>query len=337
MSYSEGDNQMASLLEVKGLKTYFFSPEKVVPAVDGVSFSVDKGETVCIVGESGCGKSVTSLSIMRLIPTPPGRYVEGQILFEGDDLLKKSEAEMCSIRGNSIAMIYQEPMTSLNPVFTIGMQITETIRIHQKLDKREAEKKAIKMLSLVGISDPESRMAEYPHQLSGGMRQRVMIAMGLCCEPKLLIADEPTTALDVTIQAQILDLMQKLKNELGMTILFITHDMGVVAEMATRVIVMYGGRIVEEAPVNDLFKAPRHPYTHGLLSCIPKMDDERETLDVIKGMVPSPSDFPAGCRFHPRCPYAQERCRTEDPQIHIIGSSKVRCHFPLNYKAEEAY
>ena len=320
---------MAPLLEVKNLKTYFYSPETVIPAVDGVSFSVDKGETLCIVGESGCGKSVTSLSIMRLVPTPPGRFVAGEILFEGKDLLKKTESEMCSIRGNSISMIYQEPMTSLNPVFTIGMQIAEAIRIHQGVSKKEAEEKAVKMLSLVGISDPESRMREYPHQLSGGMRQRVMIAMGLCCEPKLLIADEPTTALDVTIQAQILDLMRRLKDELGMTILFITHDLGVVAEMAQRVIVMYGGRVIEEAPVQDLFQTPRHPYTKGLLACIPKMEDERETLDVIKGMVPSPSDFPKGCRFHPRCPYAKDRCRQGNPPLHTIGNTKVTCYFPL--------
>ena len=325
---------MAPLLEVKNLKTYFFSPGKVVPAVDGVSFHVDAGETLCIVGESGSGKSVTSLSIMRLIPTPPGRFVAGEILFEGEDLLKKTESEMCSIRGNAISMIYQEPMTSLNPVFTIGMQVMEAIRIHQGLDKKAAEQKAIKMLGLVGISDPESRMHEYPHQLSGGMRQRVMIAMGLCCEPRLLIADEPTTALDVTIQAQILDLMRKLKKELGMTILFITHDLGVVAEMAQRVIVMYGGQVVEEAPVKDLFAAPRHPYTQGLLTCIPKMDDTRERLDVIKGMVPAPSDFPGGCRFHPRCPYARERCSREAPAIHMIGDTKVCCHFPLGVHSD---
>ena len=320
---------LAPLLEVKNLKTYFYAPGKVVPAVDGVSFHVDKGEVLCIVGESGCGKSVTSLSVMRLVPTPPGRFVEGEILFEGEDLLKKTEKEMCSIRGNAISMIYQEPMTSLNPVFTIGMQIVEAIRIHQGLNRKDAEEKAVKMLRLVGIADPASRLKEYPHQLSGGMRQRVMIAMGLCCEPKLLIADEPTTALDVTIQAQILDLMRKLKEELGMTILFITHDLGVVAEMAQRVIVMYGGRVVEEAPVGDLFAAPRHPYTRGLITCIPKMDDTRETLDVIQGIVPSPSDFPKGCRFHPRCPYARDICRELEPEEHTIGATKVSCHFPL--------
>ncbi len=320
---------MAPLLEVKNLKTYFFSPGKVVPAVDGVTFHVDRGEVLCIVGESGCGKSVTSLSIMRLVPTPPGKFVAGEILFDGEDILKKTEKEMCGIRGNAISMIYQEPMTSLNPVFTIGMQIVEAIRLHQGLNRQEAEQKAIKMLHLVGIADPKSRLREYPHQLSGGMRQRVMIAMGLCCEPKLLIADEPTTALDVTIQAQILDLMRKLKKELGMTILFITHDLGVVAEMAQRVIVMYGGRVVEEAPVDALFAAPRHPYTKGLINCIPKTDDTRETLDVIPGIVPSPSNFPQGCRFHPRCPYAQERCRREEPSVYTIGATKVSCHFPL--------
>ena len=305
---------MEALLEVQDLRTYFISPGKTVPAVDGVSFSVRRGETLCIVGESGCGKSVTSLSIMRLLPTPPGKYVSGEILFEGQDLLKKTEAEMCALRGNAISMIYQEPMTSLNPVFTVGMQIAEAIRIHGGTSRREAWEKARHMLELVGIPDAASRLREYPHQMSGGMRQRVMIAMGLCCEPRLLIADEPTTALDVTIQAQILDLMRRLKQELGMTILFITHDLGVVAEMAQRVLVMYGGRVVEEAPVRELFAHPLHPYTQGLLECIPRMEGTGgERLSVIKGMVPSPSDFPAGCRFHPRCPHAMDICRKQEP------------------------
>lgn len=324
---------MEELLKVKNLKTYFYTPEKVIPAVDGVSFHIKKGETLCIVGESGSGKSVTSLSIMQLVQSPPGKYVDGQILFKGEDILKKSENEMCGIRGNTISMIYQEPMTSLNPVFTIGMQIMETIRIHQKVSKEEARKKAVHMLELVGIADPEIRMKEYPHQLSGGMRQRVMIAMGLCCQPELLIADEPTTALDVTIQAQILDLMRRLKEELHMTILFITHDLGVVAEMAERVIVMYGGRVVEEAPVKEIFKHPRHPYTQGLLNCIPRVDVKEERLKVIKGMVPSPDKFAQGCRFHPRCPYAQEICRTQEPPEHKNQWGTVTCHFPL--KAEE--
>ena len=289
---------MEKLLEVKDLKTYFFTPDKTIPAVDGVSFHINKGETLCIVGESGSGKSVTSLSIMQLVPTPPGRYVGGQILFEGEDILKKPESEMCGIRGNVISMIYQEPMTSLNPVFSIGDQLMETLRIHQKLNKKEAEKKAVHMLDLVGISDPGSRMREYPHQLSGGMRQRVMIAMGLSCEPKLLIADEPTTALDVTIQAQILDLMKKLKEELDMTILFITHDLGVVAEMAQRVIVMYGGRVVEEAEVREIFKNPRHPYTLGLLKYIPRMDS-RQKLEEIKVWCHPRTSLQKGAAFIP--------------------------------------
>lgn len=325
---------MSRLLEVNNLKTYFCTREKVIPAVDGVSFHIDKGETLCIVGESGSGKSVTSLSIMQLVQCPPGKYVDGEILFEGEDILKKTEKEMCGIRGNTISMIYQEPMTSLNPVFTIGMQIMETLRIHQKLTKQEAFKKAVHMLELVGIADPEARMKEYPHQLSGGMRQRIMIAMGLCCEPKLLIADEPTTALDVTIQAQILDLMRRLKKELDMTILFITHDLGVVSDMAQRVIVMYGGRVVEEAPVRDIFRNPRHPYTLGLLNCIPRVDVQEERLNVINGMVPPPDKFPKGCRFHPRCPYAQEICRCEEPPVHTIGNTIVACHFPLEKKEE---
>lgn len=325
---------MAALLEVKGLKTYFYSPGKVVPAVDGISFNMHKGETLCVVGESGCGKSVTSLSIMQLIPTPPGRYAGGEILFDGEDLLKKSEAEMCKIRGNTISMIYQEPMTSLNPVFTIGMQIMEPLRIHLNLTHKEARERAEHMLSLVGIPDPAARLLEYPHQLSGGMRQRVMIAIGLCCEPRLLIADEPTTALDVTIQAQILDLMRRLKRELGMTILFITHDLGVVAEMADRVVIMYAGKVVEQAPVKELFKRPMHPYTHGLLGCIPRIEDENERLSVIKGIVPSPGDFAPGCRFNPRCPYAKELCFKTEPELGAYGETAVACHYPLNKSGE---
>ncbi|MGI6684172.1 MAG: ABC transporter ATP-binding protein [Bacillota bacterium] len=321
---------LSKILEVNNLRTYFFSSGKVIPAVDGVSFHINRGETLCVVGESGCGKSVTSLSIMRLIPVPPGRYVSGEIIFDGEDLLKKSESQMRSIRGNAISMIYQEPMTSLNPVFTIGMQIMESLKLHKGLSNKEAREKTIQMLSLVGMSNPSRRLKEYPHQLSGGMRQRVMIAMGLCCQPQLLIADEPTTALDVTIQAQILDLMRKLKQELGMTILFITHDLGVVAEMADRVIVMYGGKVVEEAKVGDIFARPLHPYTSGLLTCIPKLDEERKKLNVIKGVVPSPSDFPLGCRFHPRCPYAQEICLKEEPLLRNIGNSKVACHLASN-------
>jgi len=299
---------------------------KPIPAVDDVSFSINKGETLCMVGESGCGKSVTSLSIMRLVPTPLGRYVGGEILFDGEDLLRKPEKQMRSIRGNRISMIYQEPMTSLNPVFTVGMQIMEPLRVHKGLSKAAARSRAMEMISLVGIPNPERIMDEYPHQLSGGMRQRIMIAMGLICEPDILIADEPTTALDVTIQAQILDLMRRLKKELNMGILFITHDLGVVAEMADRVAVMYGGKIVEEGSVDDIFSNPQHPYTKGLMTCIPTLEQERTGLNVIKGVVPAPSEFPAGCRFHPRCPYAQPQCSAEQPLMQRCGQRGVACH-----------
>jgi peptide/nickel transport system ATP-binding protein/oligopeptide transport system ATP-binding protein len=321
---------LAVLLQINDLKTYFFIQDKTLPAVDGVTFHVNAGETLCVVGESGCGKSVTSLSIMRLLQTPPGKYMGGEILFGGQDILKKTEEEMSALRGNAISMIYQEPMTSLNPVFTIGMQIMEALRVHKKMGKREAEEKTVQMLSLVGIPDPRTHVCEYPHQLSGGMRQRVMVAMALCCQPRLLIADEPTTALDVTIQAQILDLMRKLKKELDMAILFITHDLGVVAEMAERVIIMYGGKIVEEATVGDLFTKPMHPYTRGLLDCIPRMERKKERLDIIAGMVPSPNEFPPGCRFHPRCPYRRDICESEEPLKKDYGPVKVACHFPLS-------
>lgn len=321
--------KLPRLLEVRNLKTYFFSSEKIIPAVDGVSFHINQGETLCVVGESGCGKSVTALSVMQLIPCPPGRYVSGQIIFEGEDLLEKTKTEMRSIRGNTISMIYQEPTTSLNPVFTIGYQIMETLKLHQNLDNKQALDKAEQMLSLVGISDPALCLNEYPYQLSGGMCQRVMIAMGLCCNPKLLIADEPTTALDVTIQAQILELMHKLRKKLGMAIMFITHDMGVVAEMADRVIVMYGGKILEEAPMENIFERPLHPYTEGLLTCIPSIEERVKKLNVIKGIVPSPDNFPAGCRFNPRCPYAQSICSQEEPQLCQFGPCRVACHFKL--------
>ena len=325
----KGEQILGGLLEINNLKTYFYTSGKVIPAVDGVSFTITTGETLCLVGESGSGKSATALSILRLIPTPQGRYVDGEILFDGQDLLKKSEKDMADVRGNAISMVYQEPMTSLNPVFTIGMQIREALHIHKNLSRREADERAAHMLSLVGIPDPVARLKDYPHQLSGGMRQRVMIAMALCCEPRLLLADEPTTALDVTIQAQILDLMRTLKRELGMTILFITHDLGVVAEMADRVIVMYAGQIVEEAPVRDLFAHPLHPYTEGLITCIPRIENTVPRLNVITGMVPPPSNFPPGCRFHPRCPYARPLCSSEEPEMTRYGASKVICHFPL--------
>ena len=319
---------MEPLLEVKDLRTHFYSFDGIVPAVDGVSFHINPGETLGLVGESGCGKSVTSLSVMQLIPIPPGKYVSGEIRFRGEDLLKKTEDEMRGIRGNKIAMVFQEPMTSLNPVFTVGDQIAEAIELHQRVQRREAAGKAEHMLRLVGVPDPARRLNEYPHQLSGGMRQRVMIAMALSCNPALLIADEPTTALDVTIQAQILELMKRLKKELGMAILLITHDLGVVAEMAERVVVMYAGKVVEEAPVSDLFKHPRHPYTEGLFDCIPRVDRPRGKLFTIDGVVPNPLEFPVGCRFNPRCLYAQDICREKEPELVVDGTRRLACHIP---------
>jgi len=321
-----------TLLEVRDLKTYFYTEDGVVPAVDGVSFSVDKGETIGIVGESGCGKSVTSLSVMRLIPNPPGKIVDGEIIFEGKNILEKSEAEMRHIRGNEISMIFQEPMTSLNPVFTVGDQIMEAIMLHQKVGKKEARKKTIEMLRLVGIPSAEKRVDEYPHQMSGGMRQRVMIAMALSCNPRLLIADEPTTALDVTIQAQILDLMLKLKEDLGTAIMLITHDLGVVAETVNKVVVMYAGKIVESADVVSIFKKPEHPYTLGLLGSIPKVNEDRERLQVIEGVVPNPFNMPAGCRFHPRCSFVRDICKEEEPElVDVEAGHQVRCWRFLGY------
>ncbi|MDZ7800607.1 MAG: ABC transporter ATP-binding protein [Trueperaceae bacterium] len=317
------------LLDVRGLKTYFDTDEGTVKAVDGVSFHLDRGETLGVVGESGSGKSVTSLSTMRLIPQPPGRFAEGEIMFEGEDLLKKSERQMRKIRGNEISMIFQEPMTSLNPVYTVGDQIAEAIVLHQGKTKRQAMKSATDMLELVGIPEPAKRVRNYPHQLSGGMRQRVMIAMALSCGPKLLIADEPTTALDVTIQAQILDLMRNLQKEIGMSILFITHDLGVIAEMADRVVVMYAGRAVEEANVESIYAHPRMPYTAGLLNSIPRVDkaaDLQDRLESIPGNVPNPLSLPPGCSFHPRCKYAQEKCKQTTPELEDAGDGHmVRC------------
>ena len=309
----------APLLEVEGLKTHFFTRDGVVRAVDGVSFSVHAGETLAIVGESGCGKSVTSLSILRLIASPPGRTVAGSIRFEGRELLALPEPDMRKVRGNEISMIFQEPMTSLNPVLTIGRQIAEALVLHRGLARAAANARAVEMLAVVNIPEPARRVREYPHQLSGGMRQRVMIAMALACSPKLLIADEPTTALDVTIQAQILDLMRGLKEKTGAAIVLITHDLGVVAEMAQRVVVMYAGRKVEEAPVAELFARPRHPYTQGLLRSIPRLGatlaGKRNRLEEIRGMVPSMREAIPGCVFAPRCAYATERCRTEYPPL----------------------
>ena len=303
------------LLEVEDLHVHFVTSRGVVRAVEGISYQVRAGEVVALVGESGCGKSVSSLAIMQLLAKPAGRIVGGRILFQGRDLLKLSGDEMRAIRGRDIAMIFQEPMTSLNPVFTVGDQIVEGIRRHRMLSAAEARAQAIEMLRRVRIPSPERRFHDYPHNLSGGMRQRVMIAMALACNPALLIADEPTTALDVTIQAQILDLMRALRSELGTAIVLITHDLGVVAELADDVIVMYAGQVVERARVNDLFADPQHPYTIGLLGSLPRLHLEQERLAAIDGFVPDPMALPAGCRFHPRCPFAVDRCRAEPPPL----------------------
>ncbi|MBP3040639.1 ABC transporter ATP-binding protein [Bacillaceae bacterium Marseille-Q3522] len=314
-----------ALLDVKELKTYFYTENGVVPSVDGVSFQVNKGETIGIVGESGSGKSVTSLSIMGLVGKP-GKISGGSILFEGKDLTSASKKEMRHIRGNEIAMIFQEPLTSLNPVFTVGFQVSEALRLHQQLNKEDAKKEAIKLLKKVGIPRAEKVYASYPHSLSGGMRQRVMIAMALSCDPKLLIADEPTTALDVTIQAQILHLMRELNRENGASIILITHDLGVIAEMADRVIVMYAGQVVEQTDVFTLFKSPKHPYTLGLLKSTPKIHEKKDELESIEGTVPNPSQMPKGCRFHPRCPYAMAKCVHEEPALtDIENGHQVRC------------
>ncbi|HWO74684.1 MAG TPA: ABC transporter ATP-binding protein [Bacillus sp. (in: firmicutes)] len=315
-----------TILEVRDLQTHFFSKRGVIKAVDGVDFEVVKGETLGIVGESGCGKSITSLSIMRLIPQPPGKIVAGEINFKGQNLLQITEEQMRKIRGNKISMIFQEPMTSLNPVFSVGEQIAEVFRTHQKIGKKAAWDKAIEMLKLVGIPSPEKRASQEPHELSGGMRQRVMIAMALACNPELLIADEPTTALDVTIQAQILELLKKLQKELGTAVIMITHDMGVVAETCDKVAVMYAGKIVEYTDVDTLFEDPKHPYTVGLLKSIPRSDRDVEELEAIPGSVPSPHDLPAGCSFSPRCPFATDLCKNEQPElIENHSGDKIRC------------
>jgi oligopeptide/dipeptide ABC transporter ATP-binding protein len=318
------------LLEVRDLQTHFFTDDGVVRAVDGVSFEIEPGETLAVVGESGSGKSVTSLSILRLVPNPPGRIVGGSLRFRGRDLLALSQTEMRSIRGKEISMIFQEPMTSLNPVYTCGEQIIEALVLHEHLDRKAARLRTIEMLKVVGINSPEQRVDEYPHQMSGGMRQRVMIAMALACKPALLIADEPTTALDVTIQAQIIELLKDLQQKFGMAVLLITHDLGVVAETADRVAVMYAGQVVEYCDVQSAFKRTRHPYTAGLLDSLPKLGVEQETLRVIPGNVPNPTRFPRACRFHPRCPVAIDRCRTEDPPLNAFGAHLSRC-----WRAEE--
>lgn len=320
------ESQAEVLLELKELRTYFKTDEGLAKSVDGVSYKILKGKTLGVVGESGCGKSVTAMSILRLIPMPPGQIAGGQILLEGRDLVPISEDEMRKIRGNQIAMIFQEPMTSLNPVYTVGDQIMESIILHQGKTKAEAREMAIGALGLVGIPAPEKRIDEYPHQMSGGMKQRVMIAMALVCRPKLLIADEPSTALDVTIQAQILDLMRRLQKELGMSILLITHDLGVVAEMSDHVAVMYGGKVVEYADVTSLFEHPKHPYTIGLFNSLPSLGPRKDRLDTIPGMVPKPQDFPSGCRFRNRCPLAEKLCETEPPLKELSPGHTVACH-----------
>ena len=317
------------LLKIRNLKTYFDIRRSVLKAVDDVSLSIEAGKTLGLVGESGCGKSVTAESIMGLVPMPPGRIAGGEVLFEGVDLLQLPESKMKKIRGNRISMIFQEPMTSLNPVFTVGDQVAEVFRLHQGLSRRETRNKVIEMFHLVGIPAAELRITDYPHQMSGGMRQRVVIAMALTCNPKLMIADEPTTALDVTIQAQILDLMNKLKEETGASILFITHDLGVIAEMAQNVAVMYAGKVMEEADVDTLFAEPKHPYTVGLMSSIPVLGREkkRRRLSTIPGVVPSLFKLSEGCLFNERCTEAREECRRIEPPIITLGNGHmVRCH-----------
>ena len=318
---------MSELLRVQDLRTHFFTHEGTVRAVDGVSFTIMKGETLGLVGESGCGKSVTALSIMRLIPSPPGRILSGEILLEGSDLLSLNERQMRDIRGCKISMIFQEPMTSLDPVFTIGDEIMETVRLHQGLNRSDAKKEVIEALRTVGIADSERRIKNYPHELSGGMRQRAMIAMALSCNPALLIADEPTTALDVTIQAQILRLIDDIKRKLGTSVLLITHDLGVVSEMCDHVAVMYAGLIVEYTDIHTIFEQPLHPYTIGLKKSIPSLDVEVERLDTIKGLVPSLIDIPPGCPFHPRCTHTMPVCRKEMPELTKVDKGhRVKCH-----------
>jgi len=329
---------MATLLEVKGLETQFFTQDGVVHAVNGISYSLDEGETLAIVGESGCGKSVGVMSLIRLIPIPPGKVVAGEVWFDGQDLVKLSNDEIRQVRGNRIAMIFQDPMTSLNPVLTVGRQLTEGMQLHLGMDKEQSRKRAVELLELVGIPGAEARLDEYPHQFSGGMRQRVMIAMGLSCNPQLLIADEPTTALDVTIQAQIVDLVKELKEKIGMAIIWITHDLGVVAGVAERVIVMYAGLIVEEAPVHELYANPLHPYTLGLLKSMPRLDlGKEEKLIPIDGLPPDLVDFPVGCPFAARCSYRNDQCVSENPPIeHITPTHRVACWRWEEVKAENS-
>ncbi|WP_346934784.1 ABC transporter ATP-binding protein [Clostridium sp.] len=324
------------LIEVNDLSVHFHTKKGVVKAVNGVSFSIEKGKTLGVVGESGCGKSITSMAIMQLIAMPPGKIESGEIIFEGENLLNKKNEEMRRIRGNKIAMIFQEPMTSLNPVFTIGKQIAEPLIIHKEIDKKQAREKAIDLLKLVGIPRAEKIVDEYPHQLSGGMRQRVMIAMSLACDPQLLIADEPTTALDVTIQAQILKLMNGLKEKFETAIMLITHDLGVIAEMADDVVVMYAGQVMEETTVEEIFDNPKHPYTIGLLNSTPDIEQDTERLANIPGVVPNPIFLPEGCPFNPRCERAMEICSKECPSLKSYGGHKVRC-FAVEMDEEEQH
>ena len=315
------------LLSVRGLKTYFGTGEKTVKAIDGIDLDVFPGETLGIVGESGCGKTMTSLSVLRLLPKPQGRIEEGKILYRGRDITALPEEEMRSLRGGELAMIFQEPMTSLNPVYTVEKQILEAVRVHLKLSNKEAKTLAVEMLAKVGIPEPARRVRSYPHELSGGMRQRVMIAMALACKPKLLIADEPTTALDVTIQAQILELLKSLQKEFGMSVMVITHDMGVIADVTDRTVVMYAGKIVESTSTDELFARPLHPYTRGLLECIPRLNRDCDRLSTIPGMVPSPRNLPAGCRFSNRCAFADDLCRRLQPEPREHGPGHLAaCH-----------
>jgi oligopeptide/dipeptide ABC transporter ATP-binding protein len=317
------------VLSVRGLSVEFATDHGRVTVVDDVSFDVASGEVLGLVGESGCGKSVTSLAVMRLIPTPPGRIIGGQVLFEGTDLLAVGFEELRRVRGDHLAMVFQDPLSSLNPSFTIGNQLVEAIRLHRGVPRAQARRRAVELLDLVGIPDPRGRLGEYPHRLSGGMRQRVLIAMALCNDPKLLIADEPTTALDVTIQAQILDLLRRLQNDLGMAMIFVTHDLGVVADICDRVAVLYAGQMVEQASARDLFAAPRHPYTKALLSAMPQAGGARSRLPSIPGRVPIPGQWPVGCRFSSRCPRSDDACRAEPVDITGAGiDARVRCIHP---------
>jgi oligopeptide transport system ATP-binding protein len=327
---------MTTLLEVKSLKTQFFTQDGIVHAVNGISYTLGEGETLGIVGESGCGKSVGVLSVMRLIPSPPGKIVAGEVLFEGRDLLKVDDEEIRSVRGHKIAMIFQDPMTSLNPVLTIGRQVSEALELHLGMDGQQSRRRTIELLEMVGIPEAENRIDNYPHQFSGGMRQRVMIAMGLSCNPQLLIADEPTTALDVTIQAQIIDLVKSLRDRIGMAIIWITHDLGIIAGLVDRVIVMYAGFVVEEAPVKELYGNPRHPYTLGLLGSIPRLDEERpEKLVSIEGLPPDLIELPKGCPFNPRCHFAIDQCFEENPPLETVGlGHRVACWVDITGAAE---